>query len=162
MIRYIRFILIVVLFQSCNNNIINKPDNLISEAEMVDIIVDLTLLNSAPGIDKSILEKKEIEPESYVYEKYAIDSIQFVASNNYYAHNIDAYQDIYANVKLKLNNKKEEYKLLNEKELKEKKKKDSIRTAEKRRDKSTIIKENKLRELKKIKTPLKSIDSLLQ
>lgn len=162
MIRYIVILLVFVVSLACDNNRVKKPKNLISESQMVDIIVDLAILNSAPGVDNSVLEKKGIVPESHVYKKYAIDSMQFVLSNNYYAHNIDSYQDIYRRVKTKLEAKKEEYKKLEQKEAKEKKTRDSIRAIEKRRNKPALIEADKSKVLEKISSPLKSVDSLPQ
>lgn len=162
MTKYIVIIFLFLVSMSCGNDKIEKPSNLISETKMVDIIVDLALLNSGSGIDKTILEREGIQPESHVYKKYNIDSIQFVTSNDYYAHNIDLYQDIYAQAKSKLNGKKEEYKKLNEKETKEKKKRDSIRVAENRRNKPAIINNKNAPKELKSKTLLKKIDSLPQ
>jgi len=161
MSRYIVIILLFLVGMSCEGDKVKKPDNLISETKMVDIMVDLALLNSGAGIDRDILEEVGIKPEYHVYKKYEIDSLQFVASNNYYAHNIEAYQNMYARVKSKLNIKKEEYKKLNEIEIKEKKKADSLMIAKKRRDKSRTIKSKHPKELKP-KTLLKKIDSLPQ
>lgn len=161
-----RTILIVLLFLmslSCGNDLVKKPSDLISETKMVDIIVDFALLNSGAGIDKNILADAGITPENHVYKKYGIDSLQFAASNNYYAHNIDAYRDIYSRVKSKLNNKKEEYKKLSEQEKNEKKKNDSIRRVEKRRNKPSLIKgdsSTKLKQVQKPKSLAKIVDSL--
>ena len=162
MMRYILVVLIFFVSMSCDNDKVNKPDNLISESKMVDIIVDFALLNSGSGIDKTILERAGINPENHIYKKYSIDSIQFTESNNYYAHNIDVYKDIYAKVKTKLNSKKDEYKKLNEIETKEKKRKDSIKMAEKRRKKPAIIKSESSKLPTQTKPLLKISDSLQQ
>lgn len=159
--RGVPYIICVLVFAiSCGRGI-EKPDNLISKSKMVDVIVDLTLLNSAPAVDKSVLEKKGIKPEAYVYMKYNIDSLQFVESNNYYSYNIDDYQDIYGRVKTRLNQKKEAYKKQEEKERLEKKKRDSIRVSQNRKNKGTMIKKANPNELKKISRPsAKKADSL--
>jgi len=162
MSRYIVIGSLFLVFIACGSDKIKKPDNLIPESKMVNIMVDLALLNSGAGIDKDILEEVGVQPEQHVYKKYAIDSLQFANSNNYYAHNIDIYQNMFARVKSKLNIKKEEYKKINEKEIKEKKKRDSLMIAEKRRNKSKIIKGNTAPKEKKPKTLLKRVDSLPQ
>lgn len=69
-------IIILCLVFSCNNtlNQNNKPpENLISKEKMVDIIYDMTLINVAKGVNKSILENNGIIPEQYLFSKHSID-----------------------------------------------------------------------------------------
>ncbi|RAJ18118.1 DUF4296 domain-containing protein [Olleya aquimaris] len=77
----------------------SKPDNLLSEDKMVDVLVEFTLMSSAKGINKRELENRGIVPDSFVYKKHNIDSLQFANSNNYYAYDIETYTDIYTKVK---------------------------------------------------------------
>jgi len=147
---------------SCGYGKIKKPDDLIPQSKMVDIIVDLNMMSSGQGLNKSVLVKEGIVPEEYVFKKYNIDSARFIASNEYYAHHIEIYQDIYDNVKNKLNEKKAEYKLLSEEEQKEKKIQDSIRRAQKRLLKQSIVKSKLGNELKQVKRPAKIVDTLPQ
>lgn len=79
-----------------------KPDNLIPKEKMSDIIYDVFLLNAAKGINRQVLEKNGVLPEDYVYNKYAIDSLQFATSNNYYSYDTKVYEGIMERVKLKL------------------------------------------------------------
>ena len=71
------FIFILIVFLSCSNKV-KKPDNLISEEKMVDIIYEASILTAAQGVNKKALEDKGIEPENFVYSKFNIDSLQFV------------------------------------------------------------------------------------
>ncbi len=158
MIRYMILVFVFGLIISCDSNKMTKPDNLISESKMVDIIVDLTMMNSGHGLNKALLDKEGIVPEDYVYAKYGIDSIQFINSNEYYAHNIDTYQDIYTNVKLKLNVKKEFYKKLNEEETKVKKKEDSLQRVKRKGKKDSILSRLPYKDLKKVKIPTGKVD----
>jgi hypothetical protein len=94
---------------SCNNtlNQNNKPpENLISKEKMVDIIYDMTLINVAKGVNKSILENNGIIPEQYLFNKHSIDSMLFAKSNEYYSYDLKTYQTIYDNVKIKLEKNK--------------------------------------------------------
>jgi|TARA_B100001094_G_scaffold52952_1_gene48449 hypothetical protein len=102
-------IIILCLVFSCNNtlNQNNKPpENLISKEKMVDIIYDMTLINVAKGVNKSILENNGIIPEQYLFNKHSIDSILFAKSNEYYSYDLKTYQTIYDNVKIKLEKNK--------------------------------------------------------
>lgn len=155
----IRSLLIVfVFFLSCDKGKISKPENLIPESKMVDIIVDMTMMNSGQGLNKALLEREGIIPADYVFAKYEIDSIQFAASNEYYAHNIDTYKAIYSRVKLQLDDKKKFYKKLSEEEAKAKKKQDSINVVKKRVQKDSIIGRLPKEALKKVKNPLGKVD----
>jgi len=102
-------IIILCLVFSCNNtlNQNNKPpENLISKEKMVDIIYDMTLINVAKGVNKSILENNGIIPEQYLFNKHSIDSMLFAKSNEYYSYDLKTYQTIYDNVKIKLEKNK--------------------------------------------------------
>jgi hypothetical protein len=105
--RILQFLAFLLILQSCNKNIYEAPVDLIPEDQMVEILSDLMILNSAQGANKKILEDRLKNPLGYVFKKYNIDSIQFENSNAYYARNIDQYSLIYQRVKEKLDNKKQ-------------------------------------------------------
>ena len=129
MIRTLIYILAPFLVLSCKTNSIDmpeKPDNLISKNEMVEIIYDMSLITSAKGVNKKIIESKGIVPEDYVFKKQGIDSLQFALSSEYYAYNLKTYEDIYNKVRIKLNSDKTHYNLIVEAEQKIK---DSINKA---------------------------------
>ncbi|MCF8713586.1 DUF4296 domain-containing protein [Joostella atrarenae] len=79
------FILCAFLwFSSCAESIVDKPDNLISEDEMVDIYYDISILNAAKSTATNKLEENDIDPEEYLFKKYDIDSAQLSQSSIYY------------------------------------------------------------------------------
>ncbi len=155
--KHLTWTVVLGILVSCSNTKIKKPDNLISQNQMVDVIVDLTLLNSAQGLNKSILDDKGISPEAFIYKKYDIDSLQFFKSNEYYAHNIDAYEEMYVQIKARLEQEKIKYKKMGDQEAKEKKRLDSLRRIKNRANK---ISKEQYDKLKNIKSPLKINDSL--
>jgi hypothetical protein len=117
-----------------------KPDNLISEEKMVDIMYDVFLLNSAKGVNKRVLELNGVLPEKYVFEKYKIDSAQFANSNNYYAYDTKTYESILNRIKEKIDLKKKEYEALEKVEEAERKRKaDSIREV-RAKEKDSLLK----------------------
>lgn len=145
--RLLAYILLSFFVLSCNTiDKPKKPDNLISKNKMIDIITDISLVNAAKGVDKRLLEQKGINPESYIFNKYDIDSLQFALSSNYYAFDVKEYEDIYTRVHERLEKKKKEYNKLEEKE---KKVKDSIRKA-KRKVKDSINGKKLLQEVKPV------------
>lgn len=106
-----------------------KPKNLISKDKMVDILIDVKLISSANAANKKIMEDHGINPETYVFTKYNIDSLQFALSNDYYAFYSKEYEAIYTKVIDSLEALKGIYKALElkeEEEAKAKKKQDSI------------------------------------
>ncbi|UPS92270.1 DUF4296 domain-containing protein [Bizionia sp. M204] len=86
-----------------------KPENLIAKKDMVAILVDLSLLSSAKGINKRTLEHNGISPEDYVYKTHQIDSLQFLNSNKYYSYNTKEYEAILKSVEDSLNKLKAKY-----------------------------------------------------
>ena len=101
MVKYIVPIFLGLLF-SCNEKVVEKPENLIPEDKMAAILYDISLLNASKIINESVLNEYEIEPMEYIYTKYGIDSVQFVGSDTYYASIPTVYESIYTQVKDKL------------------------------------------------------------
>ncbi|WP_298893573.1 DUF4296 domain-containing protein [uncultured Psychroserpens sp.] len=98
--------LIILLLFSCSNKA-PKPDNLIPEGKMVDIIYDVSILTAAKGVNRKLIENNGILPEEFIYNKHNIDSLQFVSSLNYYASDPEKYDNIYTRVDERIQAKKE-------------------------------------------------------
>ena len=143
---------------SCENLNVKKPSNLISEDQMVEILYDVVLINSAKGVNKQLLEKNIKNPQGYIYKKHNIDSLQFAESNAYYTFKSDIYKSIYEKLELKLTTQKTDYEAL----LKDKKRvKDSIRERKKIKvDPLNTETERQIKFESKLKRPLKKIDTL--
>ncbi|WP_461532525.1 DUF4296 domain-containing protein [Sinomicrobium sp.] len=121
----ILFLTVFVVVSSCKESAVDKPDNLIPEDQMKDIFFDLALLNAARTVDPATLRKNHIVSEEYIYHKHAIDSIQFVESNLYYASMPNRYDSMYKEVEERLKRMEEEEKeaqIEREKEKREKEK----------------------------------------
>ena len=84
-----------VLFVGCQNAPIEKPDNLIDEDKMVDIMFDITVLEAMKSQTTLVLETNKINPNTYIYKKYNIDSLQFANSDKYYASDVKKYNEIF-------------------------------------------------------------------
>lgn len=96
------FVLIISLL-GCNENLIDKPENLIPEDKMVEVLKDLAIVNAAKSTNIAVLQDNGIEPMDYIYKKYDIDSLQFVESDLYYASlPRGEYERIYKKVESKL------------------------------------------------------------
>ncbi len=102
-------IIAAIFLVQCKNNRIDrpeKPDNLLSEDKMVEVIYDMTLMSAAKGLNRRIIENNGIDPEVFVFDKHDIDSSQFAQSNRYYSYDIKVYESIYQRVKQKLETQK--------------------------------------------------------
>lgn len=108
-----------VFILSCNSSHEpEKPKNLIPEDKMVDVLVDLSIISSAKGVNKKVLENNGITPDEYVYNRHQIDSTQFSESNTYYSFFIDDYKKILKRVDDSLYNLKKKHNRLIEKDIK--------------------------------------------
>ncbi|MEN3323315.1 DUF4296 domain-containing protein [Mariniflexile soesokkakense] len=147
--RLILSLSLVLLVVACNSfGGPKKPSNLISKKTMVNILIDARLMGSATTINKKKMQEHGIALESYVFEKYGIDSLQFALSNEYYAYHINDYEEIYNTITDSLEKLK---KVLNEQKLKEEKEqkkrdKDSINALEVKDSLGVIVKKNTLTE----------------
>ena len=127
----ILFVLGILLF-SCNEKVVEKPENLIPKEKMVTILHDLALLNSTKSSYKAALENNGVKIMDFLYEKYDIDSVQFAQSDLYYASIPLEYQSIYEKVEAILEKKTADLEQIAQK------RNDSVRKAqEKKRDSIT-------------------------
>jgi hypothetical protein len=138
------FLLLFVLLFSCAEKLMDKPENLIAKDKMILIFNDLAILNAAKSTNMAILRKHEIEPTSYIFEKYDIDSLQFVESDRYYASIPEEHESIYRAVEAKLTIEKD-------RQAEIKKVKDSLETLEKEIARTKQMTKDSLRKIENMK-----------
>lgn len=97
-----------VLLLNCNSKPVEKPDNLVSKEEMINILYDLYVVNAMKSTELQFLQDRGITAADYVYKKYKIDSLQFATSDRYYASDVDEYENIYKEVTERLKQNKAE------------------------------------------------------
>lgn len=136
LIKRLFIILGVLLFVHACTGGPKKPKNLISKKEMVSILIDAKLISSANSVNKKIMETNGVFPNSYIFNKYNIDSAQFAQSNEYYTFRVKDYEEIYEMVKDSLDRLKAKYKEQQDQERKvaEEKSRDSLDAVLKKRD----------------------------
>ncbi len=139
-----KIILIAVSFAvvSCTNNTAEKPEKLIDQETMEKIIYDISMIQAIKGHDASLLPKNSINPKTYIYQKYQIDSTQFAQSNNYYSSNITLYKKMFDNViaKIALEKKEVDKKVKKEIDAQYKRQLDSTEKANKTQKTNIIAK----------------------
>ena len=112
--KFIWILIFAVLLVSCQNvEEIKKPDSLIPEQKMVEVLTDLSILYSAKNYNKKILEETGLPLKTYLYEKHQIDSLQLAQSTEYYAKNYIQFKKIYNQVKLNLDKMKADLEIEN-------------------------------------------------
>jgi len=115
-----------------------KPENLIAKDMMVDILTEVYLSNAARSVNNKRLKEYNIRLDSVIYNKYHIDSLQFVESNAYYSSNLKTYAKIITSVEERLNILQIEKDSIYEIVKKEKEKEDSIKAKKKKEQKLLI------------------------
>jgi len=113
--KILSLFLIVSICLSCEKSTIIKPDNLIDEDVMVDIIYDFALLEGIKGENRISFQQNGINPNEYVYKKYKIDSLQFAKNDQYYASDVKNYKKIYDKVTKRLEEKTKQYEIVTKK-----------------------------------------------
>lgn len=86
-----------------------KPDNLIDEDTMVQILYDATQLDVMKTFPDKNPEFETIFGRPYIYLKYGVDSLQLVESETYYLKNPRIYYKIHLKVLLLLEQRKDSF-----------------------------------------------------
>ena len=77
--KRVLIIIFVLNLNSCYDNVDNeKPQDLISEENMVNIIYDMSLINVSKGINKRIIENNGMRPKSYILNKSSFFNVKFI------------------------------------------------------------------------------------
>lgn len=125
--KYKLIILCAALAVSCQSiEHSSKPDKLIAEDRMVDIFYDLSLIEASKRLGNHDVDVKELDLNTFIYEKYDIDSTQLVQNTTYYSDNIPKFKSVFARVENRLKVLKKE---LDSLRSKENRKKDSLKRA---------------------------------
>ena len=98
------FLLLAILI-GCQKPAVPKPDNLIDEEVMVDIMYDISILEAMKSQKAVVLEANKINPSTYIYKKYKIDSLQFANSDKFYASDIKKYKGVFDKVNKRIEEK---------------------------------------------------------
>ncbi|NHN27023.1 DUF4296 domain-containing protein [Flavobacterium jejuense] len=83
---------------SCNESPVPKPDKLLDEDIMVDILYDTALLQAAEAYLPNRLTENQIRIKNYIYLKYSIDSATYYQNQLYYASDFKKYKRMYKKV----------------------------------------------------------------
>lgn len=118
--KYWIILLLFTVFACRDANEVRQPENLIPENKMVEVLTDLSLLNSAKNYNRRQLESTGLRPIEYLYNRHGIDSVSLAQSTRYYANFPADLERIYTRVKTNLESLKQELEIIREEEEKEK------------------------------------------
>jgi hypothetical protein len=104
--RYlILFFCLLVL--SCGKKLMEEPEDLIPREKMSEILYDMALMDAIDNSYPQVLTENDLRVMEFLYEKYGVDSLQFVQSDLYYASVPEEYQKIYEAVEQRLTAKRD-------------------------------------------------------
>jgi hypothetical protein len=86
--------LVALSVLSCKKDVAEKPEHLISENEMTDILYDIALLQAMKSYNTVTLSEKGIDSRTYIYKKYKIDSLTLAKNHEYYATDLEKYDEM--------------------------------------------------------------------
>ena len=104
--KIVWFLVISLLLAGCNSAPVKKPENLIDQEKMTNILYDLTLFEVIKAQRKYDSVVDWIGPKELIFKKYDIDSTQFAQSNQYYVSQIDIYKKMYDDVAARIESEK--------------------------------------------------------
>ena len=116
----------LILAVSCRKELIEPPENLIGKEKMKEILYDMAVLYAAKGTNIGNLQIDTLTLETYIYERYQVDSLQFANSAVYYSSKPEEYMAIYEEIQERLKERRNRM----QKERAKNKKSDSLARAE--------------------------------
>ena len=125
--KFYIIISIILVVTSCQEiPEVQKPESFIEQPVMEEILYESILINAAQGYNIAKLKLIGLKPDTYVYDKFNIDSATYAQNIAYYTTDIDAYKAMNTKV---LNRIKAQLTVDDSIETAERKLKDSLRTA---------------------------------
>ncbi len=132
----------IFTFATCTvKNEIQKPEKLIEKEVMESILYDLALLQALKGYSPQEIKKNNINPKSYIYQKYKIDSIQFIENNKYYSSDIEEYKLMYERIISRIEKEKKiaDVQIAKDFKIKQQRITDSLKKASKKNKEQKIL-----------------------
>ena len=97
-IKNIVFLISSILLFSCSDSPVPKPDTLLEQEVMVDILYDTALLQASEAYLPERLTANGVRIKNYIYLKYDIDSTTYYQNQRYYASDPKKFKKLYEEV----------------------------------------------------------------
>lgn len=101
--KYSLIILIGVMVACQSVDKVEKPKQLLSKDQMVNILTDIAILKAAGDVNQDRLNKYIKEPFQYIETKYSIDSLTLAKNIEYYNFEFNENLEIYEQVEERIN-----------------------------------------------------------
>lgn len=105
---YLWFLLL--FFASCAQNIISKPEKLLSEADFENLMYDLSMISAIKDTDYQFFDTMNFDIKTSVYQKYKTDSIALIENVVYYSSFPKTYDQIVKRVETRLQKAYDDFK----------------------------------------------------
>ncbi|ATA88938.1 hypothetical protein CGC58_03910 [Capnocytophaga stomatis] len=103
------YIILALLLTSCGENIISKPEKLLSEKEMEGLMYDLAVFDAIKSVDYQLMDTINFNIDEVIYKKHGIDSLSFVENMIYYASFPKKYDSIIKRVDARLQKERDKF-----------------------------------------------------
>ncbi|MFD2698444.1 DUF4296 domain-containing protein [Mesonia sediminis] len=101
------FLMVFLVITGCQNiEEAPKPDSLIDEETMVNLLFDLHYTDAIQGYSGTKFMQRDVKVNKLILKKYNIDSLTFVENANYYFEDAERNEQIYREVLERLEAKK--------------------------------------------------------
>ena len=100
--KHLSFFVLFSFGISCSNQVVPRPERILSLDQMESIVYDMAVLNAAVTADRSQFKAQSITPLGYIYKKHEIDSTVYAQNDLYYASKPLEYEMIYRRVEKRL------------------------------------------------------------
>lgn len=100
------FVFSAIWLLACSNNPVPKPNNLLDEEVMTNILFDIAIIQSVDVLMPYRLSDENIQADNYIYKKYDIDSLTLYQNQHYYAADIKKYKKMHQEVLDRLDREK--------------------------------------------------------
>ena len=98
-VNFILSLILTSIILSCSSTgAVEKPDNLINESVMERVLYDIMVLDAMSAFKPKNTDFEAVFGKPYIFNKYGIDSLQLVESDNYYAKFPRIYSRLYSNI----------------------------------------------------------------
>ena len=93
---------VVLAIFACSENPVKKPENLLDEETMENILFDVAVLQAAKANSPEVLQANNIDSKDFIYRKYKIDSATYHLNNRYYAGDVRKHKHMYKRILARL------------------------------------------------------------
>jgi|AntDeeMinimDraft_5_1070356.scaffolds.fasta_scaffold00091_11 hypothetical protein len=96
------FLLVLILTGCQDIDKQKKPENLIPEDKMVNVLVDMLKVSGSQSYSNIKYRRRDVNAKKLIFKKYDIDSLQLRESTSYYASDFEVNERIYDSVRSRL------------------------------------------------------------